>query len=101
MLEMNYSRIYSITLFLLTFIIWYAIYSAQFLLYDENWGNILTTFFISIFTFIGILILFWKKRDLLRKTRWQTIAFLLLASPLTIYLVVDNYELIFGVALKK
>lgn len=95
------SRVYSITLLLLTFIIWYVIYSAQFLLYDENIGNIILAFLISIFSLVGILILFWKKRELIKDCRWQTIMFLLVASPLTIYLVALNYELIFGVALKK
>lgn len=98
---MNLSRVYSITLLLLTFMIWYAIYSAQFLIYDENWGNILTGFFISLLAFIGILILFWKKRDLIQSCKWQTIMFLLISSPLTIFFVVMNYELIFGIALKN
>lgn len=98
---MNLSRVYSITLLMLTFIIWYVIYSAQFLEYDENWGNIILSFLVSIFSSIGILILFWIKRDLIKDCRWQTIMFLLVCSPLTLYFIVMNYEFIFGATLKN
>lgn len=98
---MNLSRVYSITLLLLTFIIWYVIYSAQFLIYDDNWGNILTAFFISVFSFLLIIILFWKNRELIKNARWQTIMFLLFCSPLTLYFVVMNYEFIFGAVLRN
>ncbi|SMC51898.1 hypothetical protein [Moheibacter sediminis] len=98
---MNLSRVYSITLVLLTFFIWYVIYSAQFLIYDESLGNIILAFLVSIFSLIGILILFWKKRNIIKDCQWQTIMFLLICSPLTIFFVVMNYEFIFGAVLKN
>lgn len=50
--------IYSIILFLVTLMIWDEIYEAQFLAYDENWGNLIAAFLIS-FCSIFVLIFIW------------------------------------------
>jgi hypothetical protein len=92
--------LYSITLFLLTVIIWDEIYEAQFLAYDENWGNLITAFLIS-FCSIFVLIFIWSNwQKIILACKWQTLLFLLLASPITVVYVVFNYKSFFGVVLR-
>lgn len=91
--------LYSILLFFITLIIWVEIYQAQFLNYDENWGNLITAFLISIGTFFGLIFMWLNWRKIILACKWQTLLFLLLSSPITIVIIVFNYKKFFGVAL--
>lgn len=89
--------IYSSILFFVAFIIWDEIYQAQFLAYDKNWGNLIAPFLIS-FCSIFVLIIIWSNwQKIILACKWQTLLFLLLASPTTVVCVVLNYKSIFGV----
>jgi len=93
------NSIYSIILLIVTSIIWYLIYQAQFLVYDDNWGNLILAFIISVCSFF-LLILVWSNwKKIILNCKWQTIFFLLFASPISVVGIVFNYELFFGITL--
>lgn len=79
---------------------WVEIYRAQFLEYDLNFGQLLWVFLLSmILMALGIFL--WIRRALIvRNNKAVTLMFLILNSPLSIVVVVLNYEKVFGVALK-
>lgn len=93
--------IYSIALCLVTLVIWNLLYHAQFLEYDENYGNLLGAFFLSVAATIILLFLWFKWRHIINNCKWQTIAFLIVSSPLTVAIVSINYQTIFGAMLKN
>jgi hypothetical protein len=93
--------IYSTSLVLATLTIWSMLYNAQFLEYDDNYGNLLAAFFLSVFASIVLTVLWFKWRHIIKNFKWQTILFLMVSSPLTIALVSINYPTIFGTMLKN
>ena len=93
--------IYSTSLFLVTLTIWIMLYNAQFLDYDDNYGNLLAAFFLSIFALVALTVLWFKWRHIIKTSKWHTILFLMVSSPLTIALVSINYPTIFGTILKN
>jgi hypothetical protein len=92
--------LYPNSLMVVAMVVWTLLYQAQFLEYDENYGNILAAFFLSLGSTAALIFLLFKRRALVGLFRWQTIVFLVFSSPLTIALV---YELqgIFWVTLKN
>ena len=93
--------IYSTVLLLVTLTIWTFLYKAQFLEYDENYGNILSAFFLSLVATIFLTVLWFKWRNIIKTSKWQTILFLIISSPLTIALISINYPTILGTMLKN
>jgi cytochrome bd-type quinol oxidase subunit 2 len=93
--------IYSTALLLASLAIWTLLYTAQFLDYDDNYGQLLSAFFLSVCAALVLAVVWFKMRPLIKATRWQTMMYLLIASPLTIALVVINYPVVFGHALKN
>jgi hypothetical protein len=91
---------YSMALVFILGFIWALMHEAQFLAYDENWGNILSAFFISLLATLCLLILWFKCQSFILECKWQTLLFLIFGSPFTIVIVVMNYNLIFGSSLK-
>ena len=91
--------IYITVLVLLTALMWVQLYTAGFLPYDDNFGQLLGIFLLSVAGLgIGILLIA-KKNRLVLKNLIATITFLIINSPVTIYLVIMNYENIFGIVL--
>jgi len=88
--------IYILTLLLLTTFIWVQIYRAQFLPYDENFGLLIMIFLISVALLVTGIILLIRKTKLVRQNLILTILFLIINSPVTIFLAVMEYEFIFG-----
>jgi hypothetical protein len=84
-----------------TLIIWSLLYNAQFLEYDENYGNILSAFFMSLLFSMLLAVLWFKRRDILISHKWQTILFLIISSPITITFVIIKYQVIFDTVLKN
>ena len=93
--------IYSTSLLLTTLIIWTMLYKAQFLEYEDNYENILAAFFLSVFATVILTVLWFKWRHIVKTHKWDTILFLIISSPLTIFLVSINYPTIFGTTLKN
>jgi len=96
----NRPLLLSIALGLIFLIIWGLLYNAQFLEYDENYGNLLSAFMLSTGATIWLGVLQWIRPIILRASRWPVILFLLFASPVTVILVVLNYMVVFGHGLK-
>jgi hypothetical protein len=92
--------IYSTELLLVTLTIWALLNKAQFLEYDNNYGNILSAFFLSLVATIILTVLWFKWQHIIKTSKWQSILFLIISSPLTIVLVSINYPTIFGNMLK-
>jgi hypothetical protein len=88
--------IYLAILFLLTIVIWKQLYSAQFLEYDDNYGSLIFAFLVSVFTTIGLTILWFKARPFIKQNSLATLLFLLASSPITICVVFYFYHDLFG-----
>ena len=88
--------IYLTTLILLTVFIWRQLYSAQFLEYDDNYGVLISTFLLSVFSTIILTILWFKARTFIKQNSLATALFILASSPLTIALVFYFYHDLFG-----
>ena len=93
------NSINSIILLIITSIIWYLIYHAQFLVYDDNWGNLILAFIISVSSFFLLIFVWSNWKEIILNCKWQTILFLLFASPISVVGIVFNYELFFGTTL--
>ncbi|MNY39033.1 hypothetical protein D3C86_1736970 [compost metagenome] len=93
------NSIYSLILLIVTSIIWCLIYQAQFLVYDDNWGNLILAFIISVCSFFLLIFVWSNWKEIILNCKWQTILFLLFASPLSVVGIVFNYELFFGTTL--
>jgi hypothetical protein len=91
---------YIISLIVLTTLIWSQIYTAQFLEYDDNYGQLIGAFLIATFLFILGIVLLIRKVRIVKMNLIATIVFLTLNSPFTVFFIVMNYENIFGVTLK-
>lgn len=81
--------------------IWTQVYTAQFLEYDQNYANLLSAFSLSIIALMALIVLGFRKKTFIKSHMWQTILYLILASPFTIAFVIINYSVIFGSVLKN
>jgi hypothetical protein len=90
----------SIALCLIALVIWGLLYSAQFKEYDENYADIINSFLISIASTVWLGYVQWKASHVVRGAKWFVRGFLLLASPVTVILVVMNYKVVFGAELR-
>ncbi|MES2654433.1 MAG: hypothetical protein V4620_02535 [Bacteroidota bacterium] len=92
-----YSKtIYLTTLFLVTAFIWWQLYSAQFLFYDENYRVLISAFFWSVLATIILVILWFNTRALIKQNALAAVLFLLLNSPVTVLLALFYYNDLFG-----
>lgn len=92
--------IYSITLIIISIVIWRLLYIAQFLEYDINYGVLINAFLISVISFFILIFIRRNWKDFITTNKWITIAFLLFCSPLSVVIVIFNYSLFFGSNLK-
>jgi hypothetical protein len=91
--------IYSLTLVLLTAFIWVQVYRAGLLPYDENFGVLIMMFPCSIALLVTGIILLIRKTKLIRQNVIVSVLFFIINSPVTIFMVVMEYEVIFGTGL--
>lgn len=88
--------IYLSSLFLVTIVIWWQLYSAQFLAYDDNYGVLISAFLFSVLATIVLSVLWFKARAFIKQNALPTMLFLLLNSPVTVVLVFYFYNNLFG-----
>ena len=88
--------IYILTLLFLTTFIWVQIYRAQFLPYDDNFGLLIIIFLISVALLVIGVVLLIRRTKLIRQNLILTVLFLIINSPVTIFVVVMEYEFVFG-----
>jgi EamA domain-containing membrane protein RarD len=79
-----------------TIYVWYCLYNAQFLEYDDNYGLMIHAFIISLVTLVALIIVWLKKKEWIKQNLMSMIAWLVLGSPLAIVLLVVFYQNIFG-----
>jgi hypothetical protein len=93
--------IYSVALIVSSIFIWQQMYLAQFEEYDDNYGRLIMAFLWSLIMFLMLIILAFRKKQLFNTSLLALSFFYCLAnSPITIFIVMMNYKLIFGVNLK-
>ncbi|HLP51351.1 MAG TPA: hypothetical protein VK154_10735 [Chitinophagales bacterium] len=93
--------VYSAFLLASAIAIWHGMYSAQFLEYDLNYGNLLGAFLLSFAVVVAMIFVAVRWRYIIRMCLWQSALFLLIASPATVVFVVFNYAAIFGAPIKN
>jgi hypothetical protein len=79
-----------------TIYVWYCLYNAQFLEYDDNYGLMIHAFIISLVTLVALIIVWFKKREWIRQNLIPMISWLVLGSPVSVVLLVIFYKTIFG-----
>ncbi len=99
--ELKIKIIYTSLIVILIANIWKLMYKAQFMEYDDNWGNLIVAFVIALCTNIIIALLWFKMRYIIKLCKWQTVLFFILASPITVAVVVLNYHFFFGAIIKN
>ncbi len=92
--------LYNLSIAVVTALIWYNLYQAQFEEYDDNYGLLIGALILSIISFAAFSIPWFKRRVLLRKNIIQTVILCILNSPVTVGYVILNYEQIFKAQLK-
>ena len=78
---------------------WYCFYQARFLEYDYNYGLLIHGFFISLVALVTLLIVWFRNRQILKKSIALVIAWLVFGSPITFVICSLFYEAIFGARL--
>jgi hypothetical protein len=93
-----------ILLFLFSLLLSYynfkLLYEAQFLEYDDNYGEIISVFILSFWTSAPFIFLFFFNKQWLNKNKEIIIFYLIFNSPISILIAVIFYSQIFGVHLK-
>jgi ABC-type Fe3+-siderophore transport system permease subunit len=93
--------IYSIAMIASSIFIWQQMYLAQFDEYDDNYGRLIVAFLLSLIVFLIVFILAFRKKQLFNAQLLALSFFYCLAnSPITVFIELMNYKLIFGVNLK-
>src|SRR5690349_18040837 len=86
-----------IILLIQTLYVWYCMYNAQYLPYDDNYGLILHAFFVSLFVSVMLSIVWIWKRKWLRNSKFVLISWFILGSPVSVAIVtIFFYRNIFG-----
>jgi len=88
--------IYSIILLMILFFTWNLLYTAHTLEYDDNIASILLAFLISLFAFIPLIYLWFKRRKFIKQNLIATSIYLVLNSPFSIALAIIYYSSLFG-----
>lgn len=93
--------VYSTVLILSSIFIWQQLYLAQFEEYDDNYGRLIVAFLWSLIMSLIALVLVFRKKKIFNEPLLALSFFYFLAnSPITVFIVVMNYKLIFEVNLK-
>lgn len=75
---------------------WWCYYQAQFLVYDDNYGLIIHGFLMSLFMFLGIVILWIWNKYFIRSVKYPLIVWSIFGSPVSFIIAALNYNSIFG-----
>jgi hypothetical protein len=83
-------------MFILSAFIWYNVYMAKISEYDENYGYIIWALVMSTLATISFAIFSFKRRTFFLNHKVLSILFFVLNSPITIFVVVYIYSILFG-----
>ena len=76
-------------------------FEVQELPYDDNYGLLIHCFIISLMTLIVLIVLWFKRRELVKSNFLVVALWTIIASPVTFALISIYYESIFGVTLAR
>ncbi len=97
----KYEKMLSVIVLLASGLIWWGLYKAGELPYDDNYGLLLTCLLWSVIICIGLVVVFLKWPSLIRRNWFAIIVYLITSSPVPLIIVFINYEGIFGVSLQN
>jgi len=93
---MNRNKLYVFSLVFAFITIWILMVKAKYAEYDSNYGYAIYALLVSLGITFGILVLWFKIRQLLENNSAVTIFFLLTSSPLSIYFFIYLYGGVVG-----
>lgn len=91
---------YNISLVVLTIAIWGLMIAAKYEEYDLNYGLAIYAFIISFIALMLLIILWFTSRDVIISNSYQTIIFILISSPLSLFIFLEVYRRLFGLYFK-
>ncbi|WP_448702723.1 hypothetical protein ACFGVR_10255 [Mucilaginibacter sp. AW1-3] len=90
------NTIYRIALLAGALAIWYYVWLAHQLDYDENFGAIIFAIILSMVLTLSITVMWFLTRALILQNKLISLSFLIIASPITILLFIYVYQAIAG-----
>ncbi len=85
------NAIYRAVLLIGVIVIWYNVWLAHQLSYDENFGAIIFAMIFSMTLTLSVTAMWFLTRALMQQNKFVSVAFLVLASPITILLFIYLY----------
>jgi len=90
------NTIYRTALLLGALAIWYYVWLAHQLDYDENFGAIIFAMIFSMVLTLSVTIMWFLTRALVLQSKFISLSFLILASPVTILIFIYVYQAMAG-----
>jgi|SRR5471030_924430 hypothetical protein len=90
------NTIYRAALLVGALVIWYYVWLAHQLDYDENFGAIIFAMIFSMVLTLSVSIMWFLTRTLVLQSKFISLCFLILASPVTILLFIYAYQAMAG-----
>lgn len=94
------NRFFNISLLVIFCVVWLNMYWANLAEYDQNYGYFIWSMILSFLTCLTIIILFFVRREFIKKSKMPCILFLLLGSPISIIAFIYSYQAFFGLYFK-
>jgi hypothetical protein len=80
--------------------IWYWLYSAQFLPYDDNYGALIDAFLVSLLATAVLVFMWFKQRQWILQSLYPIIVWTVFGSPATVILIVFYVYDLLGIHLQ-
>jgi hypothetical protein len=92
--------IFSIAVLAEIICIWYWLYNAQLLPYDDNYGALIDAFLVSLLATVVLSFMWFKQRPWILQSLYLSIVWMVLGSPVTVIVVVFYVYDILGIHLQ-
>ena len=89
-------NVYKVSIVMIILITWLLMYTAHISEYDVNYGYFIYSMLISTLTIMGIVVLWFKRRIIIKENSLVTICFLTTASPVSILIFIELYQTLIG-----
>lgn len=70
---------------------WWLIHESYYAEYDENIGLVIGAFLLSLIPIVVLPVLWFASRPLFKRNQWVILFWFLTCSPITLFLVLDNW----------
>jgi hypothetical protein len=96
MISMNWNKIYRIFLVVGLVAIWALMLIAKYEEYDVNYGLAINAFLISLAITLIIIILWFRRKLIIKRSSVLTMIFLITSSPLSLFVFIELYGKFIG-----